>query len=140
MLFNRATLRQRLLIGCIACAILIPVVLSLNNVPTIYRLSKSGEILTGTIKQRNDNPSDRRAYSTYEYRRNDVVYEGVARGVSGYSEGQQITLTVDRNNPKFYWVGNAGKDLWGEVIESMIGAIWLSVGVAFLFRWPLFEK
>ena len=136
MAFSSPSIKQRLRIGVVAWAILIPVILALNDVLKVYSLAKSGETISGTITRRYENPTDSRAYSTFSYTSHGTDREGIAPGVTGYVVGQQITVTVDKTDPNQYWVGNASDRLWRVIIESIVGALWLSVGIAILIRWP----
>lgn len=136
MPFNSATPKQRLRIAVVAFVVLLPTLLILNEVPIVLALSRSGEMLVGTIDRLVAEPTANHPYSTFHYEYNGIPHQGVARGVEGYRVGQAVTLTVRKDAPDIYWVGNAKKELWRQIAWSIFGALWLSVGAAFLVRLP----
>jgi hypothetical protein len=137
MLLNHATPKQRFQFAAIAFIVLLPVVLLFDDVPKVYRLSQSGQVLSGTIDQLVPEPANARAYSAFHYEYNGITHQGIARGITGYRVGQPITLTVSGDAPDIYWVGNAKEELLSEIIQSAIGVLWLAVCAAFLIRSPL---
>ncbi|HEY6096193.1 MAG TPA: hypothetical protein VIU93_14690 [Gallionellaceae bacterium] len=92
--------------------------------------------MAGTIDKLVLEPTNSRAHSTFHYEYNGITHQGVAPGVTGYLEGRPITITVRRDAPEIYWVGNAAAELWSQVAWSAIGALWLSIGAAFFVRLP----
>ena len=140
MALNHATWKQRLWIGLVAFFVLLFFLWAVSDIPKIWRLSHEGAIVTGQISTLHPEPKDSRAYSTFRYTYNDSEYQGAAPGVSGYAVGDSVEVTVDRANPRIYWVGNAPRQLLREIAWLLIGTLWLALGAAFLVRIPLWER
>jgi hypothetical protein len=136
MFLNQASGKQRMWIGALAFAVLLPLILELGDVRLLWRLSKSGVVVTGEVTSLNPEPKDRRAFSNFRYTYAGVEHSGTLQGASSYRVGGSVQVTVDRQNPGTYVEGVASEEFSRAALESIAGAVWLSLAAALFFRVP----
>ena len=115
--------------------VLLVALLFLNEVPAIIRQARTGAVLQGDITSLQPHSSTSRAYSTFAYRYDGKRYEGIARGVSGYSLPGTVEVTVNPQRPSDYWVGNARAELAYVLVTSLVQALFGAAGIAVLMWW-----